>query len=931
MNQGVDVTGVDWSEIIGRERELDQIRRFVDDSSGGLRVLTFHGEAGIGKTTLWRAAVASAKDAGCRVLECGTDESEAALSLTAVSDLLETVLDETLDELPDPQRSALRVAALRESGAPPDERAVSRACLSLFRVLSASGPLILAIDDIQWLDVSSTNVLLFALRRLAVEPVGLIASQRGAKDPLATRKLAAEGRVKRLDVGPLGIDELAQVIRVRLGESLPRPVLARLHEASGGNPFYALEMARTMGDRLGAGEEVPVPRNLRELVRGRLDRLSDPALEVLLITACLARPAVGLVHEVVGDAERADGGLAEAEGAGIIAIEANRIRFTHPLLRSVVHGSTGATKRRLLHRRLSEVVTDVEERARHLALAAKGPDEDTADVLEQAAPAAAQRGATAGAAQLLEQALELTPREFPAERHRRRLGAARRQFDSGNPMRAKELLQDAIDSAPPGRERAEALRQLASVMRSTDGVDAATQTFVRALDEAEGDGKLQASIHESLAWMRCFTGSVPGTYKHAKAAVALMEGVEDDALRMAVLTAMAEAEFHMGFEETHDTIALAMALEHANPDAMSVADAPTMIRSTHLYRMDDLDGAQELAEGCLERALAMGDEASVPQILYFIGIIEVNRGACERARSYAERAHEAALQMGQIATDTSVVYLNAFVDMYLGNVEEARRGLTETLKVAEEQHSHQWTLVRCLWGLGFVELSLGNLEQALAFMERSYEAMLTCEVGEPNSFGTLVPDYAEVLITLGMEERALEVLEPFEQQARKVGRRRSLADVARCRGLLLASAGDDEGAISSLNASLAEHETLPYRMELGRTLLALGIVHRRAKRKKLAREALERAIEVFEGVGAKLWIARARAEAARIGGRSPGPIELTDTERQVADLVVEGMSNREIAERLFLSVRTVEANLSKAYRKLQVRSRTELVRALSGR
>jgi DNA-binding CsgD family transcriptional regulator len=233
-----------------------------------------------------------------------------------------------------------------------------------------------------------------------------------------------------------------------------------------------------------------------------------------------------------------------------------------------------------------------------------------------------------------------------------------------------------------------------------------------------------------------------------------------------------------------------------------------------------------------------------------------------------------------------------------------------------------------LSALGFLELSLGNMKEADRVLWPLAEGLLQAEPGEPGLLRFL-PDEIEALVALGETDKARSLLEPALTRAKKFERAWALATAERCWGLLAASLGELPEALAAFDRALESHRMLDEPFELGRTLLAQGQAFRRSKKWRLARESLGRSLGIFEQLGAGLWADKARAEMARIGGRGPGPVGLTPTEQQVADLVASGLTNREVARALFLSVSTVEANLRRIYGKLGVRSRTELSRRLS--
>jgi hypothetical protein len=377
------MTGDVRDEIVGRKAELSVLATFLDEVPDGPAALVLSGDAGVGKTTLWREGLEAARARSYQLLVCQPVESEAKLSFAALGDLLGGVADEVVGLLPSPQARALDVALLRvePEGTAPDNRAVSLAVLEAIRALSSHGPVVLAVDDVQWLDAPSSRVLEFALRRLQAEPVGVLATSRpGGSDeptvPLGLDRYLPERRLRRLDVGPLDVDALGSLLRDRLGQAFLRSTLVRLHEMSGGNPFFAIEIARASlrGNKPASGQLLPVPQSLRELVRRRVSALPADAREALLAAAAVSSPSVDLVNATVGGRRKAADALAKGVEAGVIEVEEGQIRFAHPLFGSAIFSEASSEQRRALHRRLAGIVIGAEERARHLALAVDGPD-----------------------------------------------------------------------------------------------------------------------------------------------------------------------------------------------------------------------------------------------------------------------------------------------------------------------------------------------------------------------------------------------------------------------------------------------------------------------------------------------------------------------------------------------------------------------------
>jgi predicted ATPase len=321
--------------IIGREYELRAVRQFVDGVSEGPASVVLDGQAGIGKTGIWKQAVLDARTEGVAVRTCQCSEADAGWAFAGLGDLLEGLGSECLVELPEVQRSALSAALLLSDvvDGSPGDRVVGVAVLGVLRALARSGPLVLAVDDIQWLDASSRKVLSFALRRLSDEPVRLIASLRTER-PADTAEAVTRGLPgERIVVGPVSIGILQRIVQARLRQTLARPTLIKLHQATGGNPMMCLEMARALqrrGREPAAGEPLPIPADLRVLVTERLRGLSEEARELLLLTAALAQPTMSAVIAAVGNPKESKRCLAEAVGAGILELDGERVRFTHP-------------------------------------------------------------------------------------------------------------------------------------------------------------------------------------------------------------------------------------------------------------------------------------------------------------------------------------------------------------------------------------------------------------------------------------------------------------------------------------------------------------------------------------------------------------------------------------------------------------------------
>lgn len=479
------------------------------------------GEAGIGKSTLWLAGVVDAQARGLRVLSSRPAEAECGLAHVGLGDLLENLLDEILPALAAPRRRALEAAMLRAepSGDRVDQRALAVAVRDVIRFLSEREPVVIAVDDIQWLDPSSSSTLAFALRRLAAPGVRLLLARRLLDEkPHALVRALASDRVKRVAVGPLSVGALHQLLRDRLGRPFARQTLLRIHERSGGNPFFALELARVLEADADPLEPLLVPETLEDLLRARIADLPTETRDGIAVAAALGTPSESVLMRAGVTAEV----LEAAVAAHVIERQGGTVRFTHPLLSSLLYQDLGE-RRRSVHRQVAQSVEDPLLRARHLALSRDEPDAEVAALLDDAAGLAADRGASAVAAELGEHAVRLTPADAGDERRRRMLAAARAHQAAGEWTRARAVATDLLAETDARSWRPEALVLLSEL----ESLDRAADLLEQALGEAAYRPALQSLIHCRLAWLTRFRAE----FDHAGAALALAEQLEDEELQ----------------------------------------------------------------------------------------------------------------------------------------------------------------------------------------------------------------------------------------------------------------------------------------------------------------------------------------------------------------------------------------------------------------
>ncbi len=927
-NGGVLGAGV---ELLGREAEVAVVGEFLAAPDRLPGAVLVRGEPGIGKTSLWREGVRVARERGLCVMVAAPSESEAQISFAALGDLLSGVLERVLGGLPAQQRRALELA-LRVSeldpgeGVPVDQGAVSFAFLAALRALTPDRPVLIAVDDVQWLDVASATALSFAVRRLGRDPIGLLFSQRVERDEpvaLGLERALEPDRLTVLRLGPLTFGAVQRLLHRSLAGALPRPTLSRVYELSGGNPFFALELgrARERGSlQLERGGGLPV--SLERLVHDRIAALPSETRRPLCAAGALSVPTLTLVSAVC-DAE-----LGPAVEAGIVALEGDLVRFAHPLLRSAAYAGLSAGERSELHRRLADVVDDVEERAWQQALASERPDQRVAHHLDRAAAHAYARGAAVAAAELAARALALTPTSEASALEERTLQAARYHFEAGDSRAARELLERLIASAPAGHLRARAFTWLARMSNYIASPGLAAERFRRALAEAGGDRALRAEIEEGLAWsLVLLREDLDAAAAHAQAAVRLAKEIGDDSLQCEALTVRAVARFYLGRGEPMALVRPALALEHATA-SLPVRRQPHWALGALMMLADKLESARQYLELAWRRAEERGEDAFVPLLLSRLSYCAWLAGDWERSRELALEGYEAALRTEQPSQRAIVLAARAVVEAHLGAVESARAAADECLALADQTSAVGRGAAT--GALGVLELSLGNAEQASRHLESMFAGVITGGIGEPDAlrFG---PYAVEALLSLGRLAEAAARIARLEGAVRARHSPSLGVALERCRGLLALASSDTSEAVARLEHALATHERIPIPFEHARTLLALGSAQRRAKQRAAARQSLEQALDGFDRLGARLWSERTQAELARISGRAPSPDALTATEQRVAALVAVGRTNPEVAAELFLTVNTVEKTLTRIYTKLGVRSRTELARKLAAK
>jgi len=892
---------------------------FLDAMTQRSTALMIEGPAGIGKTHCWAGIVDQARRRGWRVFQARPSQAETRLVGSALIDLFAGLDDTELAALPGPQHAALAAALLRDhpSWTEADPRSVAVACGTLLRDLAADGPVLVAVDDIQFLDVETAAVLGFVARRMPDRGLGLLLSWRTQSvEPEPDLVSALVGVGERFPVPPLEPAACERVVLRQLAGAVPGPVIRRAVQVSAGNPLYAVEIARALV-HAGPGSsynEVRLPPSLQDVIGARLRALPEHAGMALAAAAALTRPTVRHLRPL-----GLDKALVPAERAGLAKVTGIHVEFCHPLFAAAAYDSLVGSERSRLHTRLAEVVEEPEERARHLALGTDGPDAAVAAVLDDARDRALRRGALHAAIDTCRLALRATPAGDP-NASARHLALGGLLFRAGDSDEARRELEAVAATDPSPAHRATALYELARIAVNAEPWSHAARLAYQALELA-GDDSLAADIHVVLTLAR--TDDIEIALHHARSAITLLDQQPeaDPGKLAAALAALAETSFRAGRGLDHDACLRAIELE-AGSVRLPVCNRTITNYAFMLMYADELDRARQLFLEAHHTAVDEGDHGSLPEAVGHLSLLELWAGNWQVAERYARDGLDYSERTGQDFAVLIARWDLGWVQAHTGRTGEAEvvgRELVDAGSGADDMGSE--LLGRAL--LGFCELARGDPAGAATDLARHAELRSGSNSREPG-FNWIAPYYIEALAAAGRIDRAAMVLDSYTAEARQVGRRSALAGAARCRALLSAAAGDAAAAILAAEDAVQRYDDLGRPFDWANAQLTKGQVHRRFKQKALARACLTEALSEFERLGAPDFADRARAELGRVGLRPPAPLHLTETEQRIAELTAQGMTTKEVAAALFLSPRTVAGNLTRIYRKLGVRNRAEL-------
>ena len=913
--------------LVGRTEECARVDRLLAEArTGSSAVLVVGGEPGIGKTALLEHARARARAAGMTVIAARGVESEAQVPFAGLLELLRPALG-ALELLPEPQADALRGALALGPARETDRFAIGAATLSLLAAEAELGPLLVVVDDAHWLDESSIAAILFAARRLLVDPIAVLLAARSGEAPAIEAAGLPQVDLAGLDPGPA-----AEIVGRHAPGRLAPGTTERVLSVAAGNPLALVELAAGGADLDDEPGDAPpsVQTSLELSYRRRIDALDDEERAVLMLAAADEWGELPVIDAAAAALDLDLRALEAAERAGLISIGPGRVEFRHPLTRAAAYHACSPGRRRAAHGALAgalEHESQADRRAGHLAAAALGPDEAAASALEAAAGRARGRSAYAAAAGAAERAARLTP--AGELRGARIFMAAEAAWLSGDVERTIRALDEALSLSSDLRLRAEVQRLRGEVAMRAGFVVEAYEILVAGADEVEDEDPSRAVVMYAEAAEACgYAGRPEAMLATARRAWDLLSpqagGLEAFCANLALGTALVfNGRGGEGAPLLRGAVAVLEGSEALARDPRVLSDAAI----GPLYLREAATG-----RGLIDRAIESARAQSALGELPF-ALVLAARGAATGDRwglgdSLYDEAIRLARETGQALALCGALAGLACIDARRGREEACRRHAGEARAMAGERG----LVLHDMWALealADLELGLGRPDDAIAPLTEKIVLLDGLGIRDPDV--SPMPELVEAHVRMGRDLDDPGRLEDFLRLAEEKGQPWVLARAWRCRAL---RAGDDE-LERAFSVALEHHARTPDRFDEARTRLCYGERLRRARRRSQARPQLRTALDAFEELGADPWADRARAELAATGEtarrRDASTADrLTPQELQIAMTLAEGHTTREAATKLFLSPKTVEYHLRNVYRKLGVRSRDALAAALRG-
>lgn len=908
--------------LVGRDAEELVLRRLVADARiGRSGVLALVGEAGIGKSAL--LALAAELADGMRVLRARGVESEADVPFAGLLELLRPALG-ALDRVPAPQAAALESALALRPGGAADRFAVGAATLSLLAAYADEAPVLVLVDDAQWLDGASAEGLLFAIRRLLADPIAVVLAVRDGHPSLLD---GADLPVQR--VAGLDREGTLELLAREAGGTTASDVAGRIYEATAGNPLALLEISADAATFVADGAYAPVPvsRRITDAFLNRSAVLPERTRRALVLAAATDGGEMTVISRAAESAGLALADLAPAEAAGLVHLRDGIVEFRHPLARAAVYNDALPEERRQAHRALADAVPDrdADRRAWHLASAAGGPDEAASSALAQAAERAQVRSAYGTSSAAFERAARLSPDDRRCDQLLHR--AAHAAWLAGAVDRAAELVDEVRARAPEGvlGVRVEHLRGELLARRGPVMDGHAVLVAAAEMAAASGEPELGALILADAAHACFYAGAAAEMASATGRALILLP--LDPSARAAFVCTMARglALVIIGEGEPGaNAIRVAFAMLDAAPQ---LRRDPSLLPWTVLGALwlREADG-RAIIDAAVTEGRAQAAVSLLAQMLHLVGRHDATSDRWSAAAAAFHEAIGLARDAGY-GTDLGAALAGlAWLEARQGKEQQCRAHASEAQMLAARLGMgtyHVWTLA----ALGDLELGLGRPAEALEHLREQQATLQTLGIDDVDL--SPAPELVEVLIRLGDPTGAAELAAPYIARATAKGQPWPCARAARCAGLL----SPDEELDRPFAEALDRHAQTPDAFEQARTHLTYGARLRRARRRVDAREQLRAALEIFERLDATPWVGQATAELAATGEtarrRDPSTLDqLTPQELQVALLLSRGLTTRTAASQLFLSPKTVEYHLRNAYRKLGVNSRSELAKRL---
>jgi DNA-binding CsgD family transcriptional regulator len=909
--------------LLGREVECARINQVLADARGGMSgALIVLGEPGIGKTSMLGYAAEIAQ--GMTTLSARGIESEAEVAFSGLLELFRPVLDE-IDRIPGPQASALRGALALGPALESDRFLIGAATLSLLAALAEDSPLLVLIDDSQWLDDSSGSALVFAARRLLADSVAIVATER-----LGYGSLFAESGLPQLHMEGL-TREVSTALLVRHARRvIPSEVANNIYQATAGNPLALVELVGA-GHHLDSdliGVPMPISARLEQAFLRRTGELSLETRRALVVAAAVDSGELIVIQQAAALLGLDVTVLAEAEKADLISVTEARLEWRHPIIRSAVYHEAAASERRSIHQAIAKLLNDersADEQAWHLASGSFGPDETAAHAVQQAGHRARARSAYGPAATAFTRAARLSVDQ--GLKAQRLFFAADAAWLSGDARRALELLDDTLANSTDRGLRAEALHLRGQVTAHTGPVMVAHKILVEAADEIEASDPRKAAVMRAEAADACvYAGRAEMMLATAQRAWELLPENSDERSRAFVRLALGTALIYNGrggegaslLREAIEIIAHSGILGDDPHLLARAAIAPLWLREA------------ETGRALFGRAIQTARSQSALGILPFALFVSARDAATTDRWAVAAAQYDEAVRIARdtgqnVWMCTNLVGL-AWLEARQGHDKQCRDHSHEGLELSERlglDLSKAWALS----ALGDLELGSGRLEEALTHLEAKDQLLAEIGIADPDI--SPAPDLVEVLVRMGRADQAEPIANDFSKRSEEKGQPWALSVAARCRGLL-AEESDYERHFED---AFRHHHLSPDTFEQARTHLCLGERLRRSKQRTKARKELRAAFEAFEELGATPWAERAYGELKATGEtarrRDVSTLyQLTPQELQIAMVLAEGRTTREAATKLFLSPKTIEYHLRNAYRKLGINSRDALKQAL---